>query len=333
MTTPEWVQDTLTLRGREIRVKTGMIEQSALFFYPDNPRIYSIIGAGEREPSQAEIEERLLEMDHVKQLIHSIRANGGLTDPLIVRDGDHLVVLEGNSRLAAYRHLAQGDPIKWGKVKCKLLPEKIGEDLVFALLGEYHIIGRKDWAPYEQAGYLYRCHKNHGKNIPEMAEEMGIKATEVQHMIEVYTFMLDQQDNDVNRWSYYDEYLKSRAIKKVRAELPDLDKVVVAQIKSGDISRAVDIRDKLKVVADVRPKLLSKFVGGRLTLDDCFGALDDAGLLDEWYRRFHKFRNQLADSNVSEAIQKMTDEERGKCIFELKRIKRSVDALLKKADK
>ena len=25
------------------------------------------------------------------------------------------------------------------------LPSDMGEDLIFALLGEYHIIGRKDW--------------------------------------------------------------------------------------------------------------------------------------------------------------------------------------------
>ena len=49
-------------------------------------------------------------MDHVKQLVQSIRANGGLTDPLIVQDGE-FVVFEGNSRLAAYRLLARLDPL------------------------------------------------------------------------------------------------------------------------------------------------------------------------------------------------------------------------------
>ena len=83
------------------------------------------------------------------------------------------VVLEGNSRLAAYRELAKNDAIKWGKAKVRLLPDDISEELVFALLGEYHIIGRKDWAPYEQAGYLYRRNVTHGVSAQSMARRDG----------------------------------------------------------------------------------------------------------------------------------------------------------------
>ena len=79
---------------------------------------------------QDEIHRLLNRMDHVKQLIQSIRANGGLTDPMLVRDGD-LVVLEGNSRLAAYRELARLDAVRWGKAKIRLLPADISEKLVF----------------------------------------------------------------------------------------------------------------------------------------------------------------------------------------------------------
>jgi hypothetical protein len=147
MKTPEWINDSLTLSGKEIPVRVGFLSHQELKFYPENPRLYSLVRADEKVPSQKEIEEKLAQMDHVKTLIQSIKANGGLTDPLIVRDGDYVVV-EGNSRLAAYRLLAQREPIKWGMVKCKLLPKDISEDLIFLLLGEYHIIGRKDWQPY-----------------------------------------------------------------------------------------------------------------------------------------------------------------------------------------
>ncbi len=93
--------------------------------------------------------------EHVKELKESIKSNGGLIDPIIVRDGD-FVVLEGNSRLAAYRILYKTDPIKWAKIKVTLLPKDIPESAVFTLLGQYHIVGKDPWDPYEQAGYLYR---------------------------------------------------------------------------------------------------------------------------------------------------------------------------------
>jgi len=200
-------RDTITLRGKEMEVRVGFLIQTDLKFYPENPRVYSIVSADDRIPTQEEIEQALKRMDHVKQLVHSIIANGGLIDPLLVRDGD-LVVLEGNSRLAAYRILFNRNPTKWGKVKCKILDHDISEEDVFALLGEYHLIGKKDWAPYEQAGYLYRRYKRHGVSPTTMSKEMGLSAKRISQLIHIYEFMVEHKDNDVQRWSYYEEYLK-----------------------------------------------------------------------------------------------------------------------------
>ena len=83
-----WVNDTLTLGGQEIPVRNGSLPIHDLSFYSENPRIYSLIQRPGIEPSQEEIFDRLRRLDHVKQLIQSIRANGGLTDPMLVRDGD-----------------------------------------------------------------------------------------------------------------------------------------------------------------------------------------------------------------------------------------------------
>src|SRR6266853_1220958 len=94
-------------------------------------------------PDQETICRELQKLEHVRELQDDIVANGGLMDPLIVRDGD-LVVLEGNSRLAAYRFLYKKDPVKWAKVRCTVLPKDIDEKLVFALLGQYHVKGKKD---------------------------------------------------------------------------------------------------------------------------------------------------------------------------------------------
>ena len=112
-------------------------------------------------------------MDHVKVLIQEIQRDGGLTDPVVVRAGS-LEVLEGNSRLAAYRALARIDPLKWDTMKCKLLPENLDESLIFALLGQYHIRGKKDWAPFEQAGFLYRRSTVHDIDAAQLAQEIGL---------------------------------------------------------------------------------------------------------------------------------------------------------------
>ena len=324
-----WVEDTLTLGGREIPVRNGLLPIHDLSFYPENPRIYSLIQRPDVEPSQDEIFNRLRGLDHVKQLIQSIRANGGLTDPLLVRDGD-LVVLEGNSRLAAYRELARNNAIMWGKAKVRLLPSDISDKLVFALLGEYHIIGRKDWAPYEQAGYLYRRNSTHGVSAQSMAGEMGLPVRRVNHLINTYKFMVEHDETSVTRWSYYDEYLKSSIVKKARRENPELDEIVVGKIKRSEIPTAVDVRNKLVKLLDVAkvgPEPTKILVSGDKSFDRAFESAQDRGADNMWLRRFKRFRGELDVTAFLVDLERMSPEQRDKCLYEVGKIQQSLESI------
>jgi len=324
--------DSLTLNGNEIPAKVGFLLQSKLKFYPENPRIYSIICAGEKKITQEEIEERLSEKEYVRILMQSIKANGGLTDPLIVRDGD-MVVLEGNSRLAAYRMLSKKDPEKWAKVKCKILPSDISEELIFMLLGEYHIIGRTDWLPYEQAGYLYRRHKIQGVSLDVMEKELGLKKSEIGHLIEVYLFMLKHDDTDINRWSYYEEYLKSNYIKKVRDEFPSLDKLIVKKIKSGEIGKAIEIREKLIPIAKASSKTVKNFVAEKTDFEAAYERAAKGGAGNVVYERLHRFRSWLADSGMDDDLVELAENSKeliSKCQFELGKIHKRAHELSEK---
>ena len=325
MNADSWTEGSITIGGREIPVRLGKVRQSELRFYEDNPRIYSIVHSGNDTPSQAEIERRLSDMDHVKQLIRAIRENGGLIDPLIVRDGVN-VVLEGNSRLAAYRKLAEMDPIKWGYVKVTLLPHDVSESLVFALLGEYHIIGRKDWAPYEQAGYLHRMVREHGMSARRVASEMGLTVNKVNHFVDVFDFMLEHGEDDVNRWSYYEEYIKPRVSKGARSRHPDLDRVVVEKIRSGEIERAIDVRNKLIKVLRGGDKSIKILTSGTNTIDRALISASDRGVDNPWLKRLNRFSRQLAEESTVGEFQEMNSDHRRKAKFEFNKIER----LLKK---
>ena len=326
-----WVNDTLTLCGEEIQVRNGYLPIHELIFYAENPRIYSLVQKPGVKPSQDDIFERLKGLDHVKQLIQSIRANGGLTDPMLVRDGD-FVVLEGNSRLAAYRVLATNDAIRWGEAKVRLLPCDISEQLVFALLGEYHIIGRKDWAPYEQAGYLYRRHVIHGVTAKMMAREMGLPERTVNHLIGTYAFMVEHDETSVSRWSYYDEYLKSSIVQKARQNTPALDDIVVRKIRSKEIPAAVDVRNKLVKllnVTKVGPEPTKILVSGDKTFDRAFESAQDRGVDNMWLRRFKRFRGELQVSEFLADLERMSPEQREKCLYEVRKIRQSISRIAK----
>src|SRR5215471_1049989 len=128
-TTPVLTEDSLIILGVKVATTTQMLPQQKLKFFPDNPRVYSVVRANGKQPTQDEIQQQLSELEHIKELREDIRRNEGLLEPLIVRDGT-MEVLEGNSRLAAYRQLAKKEPIKWGMVKCTILPAAVDDALV-----------------------------------------------------------------------------------------------------------------------------------------------------------------------------------------------------------
>jgi hypothetical protein len=324
--------NTILIRGREVPVINSNLEQAKLRFYPENPRVYSVLHGSGEAPTQEDIQERLLQMEHVKLLIQDIRLNEGLIEPLIVRDGT-LEVLEGNSRLAAYRFLAKSNPVKWGYVKCSILPNNIDGLLVFALLGQLHIKGKKDWAPYEQAGFLYRRYKQHNADIKALALEINISSQKIKHLIETYQFMLDNSEVDVSRWSYYDEYLKSSKIKKARKCFPVLDGVVVKKIRSQEIERAVDLRAELPVICSAPGVALEKFVSGEWSFEKAFQHAHRCGGDNIPLRKLTAFRKWLTRKSTSDGLMEFDGQMRSKLRFELGKIANRSSALTKRLSK
>lgn len=297
-------QEKLKIGKKDYDVTRTELAQASLKFYPENPRVYSEMNSFGEEPTQDEIEDHMCKLEHVKQLKESIKSNGGLIDPLIVRDGD-FTVLEGNSRLAAYRILASSDPIKWGKVKCLVLPADIDDGAIFALLGQYHIIGRKDWDPFEQANYLYRRHKETKYPIEYMAGELGINKGKASKMIDVIQKMIDNSDLNKHKWSYYEEYLKNAGIKKYRETNPDIDDVIAKQIKDGDIKDARDIR-KLGDIAKVGDKqskrLMKEIVEEKTTLYDAYEDMEDSGKFEDAVKKLKNFRTLINDDSFEKQL-------------------------------
>jgi hypothetical protein len=283
------------------------------------------------EPTQDTIQDALFGMDHVRQLVQSIKENGGLIDPIIVQAGSN-IVLEGNSRLAAYRLLAKQDPIKWARLRAKVVPESMSESDIFCLLGEYHIIGKKDWAPFEQAGYLYRRHHTHGVTIEQLAKEINLSKRTISHLVDVYRFMLENDERDLNRWSYFDEYLKSNKIKRARQKYPELDKQIIRKIRNGEISKAVDIRDGLEKIVEGGGKNLAKFAAGKVRFADSYEAALHRGIGDQGVRHLKKFKEWLVRVETQNGLVQLDGEPRKQAMYDLKKIQTVIVRVLRTLD-
>jgi len=331
MTQKEEEHGTLLIKGTKIPTVTRMVDQSELSFWIDNPRVYSLLHQSEAKPDQIEVYKRLRELEHVRELVGDIRSNGGLIDPLIVRSGD-MVVLEGNSRLAAYRYLAAADPVKWGQARCTLLPMDIPERLIFSLLGQYHVKGKKDWAPYEKAGFLYRRHKEQNVELSVVAGELGMSPKAARHLVDVFMFMIKHKDTDRERWSYYDEFLKSSKIRKAREEFAGFDELVVKEIKTGGIARAMDLRDKLPTIC-AAPKIVKKYALSKTSFDDAYEDAKYMGGDSPELQRIKKFRAWLSGAD---AVTDITDQNRAvrqKLEYELKQLEKRIGDVRTAIDK
>lgn len=326
-----FTKDVMLIQSIPVETSLGMLRQDDLRFFPDNPRVYSIVREEHDDPTQEEIQSKLEGLEHVKQLVHDIKKHGGLIDPLVVKE-DTMEVVEGNSRLAAYRILARTQPHRWALVKCRILPAGISDALVSALLGQWHLQGKKEWPPYEQAGYLYRRHKNQEIPIPVLAAEASLGTKRVEKIIEAYQLMIDHNDGQRARWSYYDEFVKSARISKVREKYPELDEVVVEKIKNGDIPRAQDLRGKLPLICSAPPKVLKQFMSGKLDFDDAVEAAQDSGTDNAPLKRLKAFRDRIADEDNQALLLASEGPIRSQVIFELKQLERILSRLVRKFD-
>lgn len=311
------------------------IDIHKLQFYPQNPRVYHELAVENATPSQEEIFRVMSNLDSVKALKENISQNGGLTDPIIVQENTN-IVLEGNSRLAAYRllYMTSHDE-KWEKIRCEVFPESITEEDIFILLGQYHVTGKTNWDPYEQASYLYRWHQNSRMPIPEMAKRLGLKPTEAKRMIETIKFMRVQDDSEVRHYSHYHEYLSSNQLNEYRQEHPELDTVISAAVQSGGIHEAADMR-KIKAIATAAvkennkkaKKQLDAIAEGKKTIYEAHKTLEQSGVFDTALKTLEKFRIQLAQPAFVTQLQENTHQDQVK--YEIKKTLRLLKATAKK---
>lgn len=286
--------ETIVFTEREMKVDD-------LEFWPENPRVYSILKlkfSGE-EPTQKDIEEVMTSLENVKRLRSSIKAFGGLTQPIFVRRG---VVMEGNSRLAAYRLLCRGDKIEWAKIRCNVLPDDMSDDLVFSLIASFHIDGVKEWTPFEQAGYLFRHQQKSKKPIEAIAKDCGLTAASAKLYIKVYETMLANEDTDQNKWSYYREMLSKSDIINKSNNNPELNLIdtLCQKIKDGSITKATELRDIAKLAkanSTDANEALKAYLNDEESLESAVAKVSEEDKRKHARNVACKFRELLTNSN------------------------------------
>jgi predicted transcriptional regulator len=324
-------KSSIIVGDTEILTEIQLLPVKELCYYTENPRIFSILKQLGRNVTQEEIERKLWELDSTKDLYQDIKRNGGLLEEIIVRGRE---VLEGNSRLCAYRHLLknaiEADDTsgleKWSNIRARVLPKDTPDETIFGILGILHIRGKAEWRPYEQASYLFRQSEEYGKSPSELANQIGVSETTVKNMLQAYQMMEKSRVTDPNTFSYFVEFSKSRKLPDVQEFLP---RGVVLQdkfsewVKEERIPRAEAVRDLPTILQDKSAR--QKFMDGKVSFDQALEIAKERHpeAVSTFYSKLKKATEALR--NVEEArVRDEIDEDKQKkyIVRELYRVTR-----------
>ena len=294
-----------TVGNKELSYTEKDLLVANLKFYPKNPRVFSLLNEDDCEPDQDTIYNHMKSTEHVRALRLNIRTNGGLINPILV-SGD--VVIEGNSRLAAYKMLQETDPVRWGKIRCHVFKEPLTDDDVFNLLCTFHVNGRKDWNPMEQAGLLYRRQQECMRPIEEIAKERGMKAADAKNMVATYELMKENDDIETSKWSYYEEFRKIlKYVQQAEFKVPDVSikTSIMDKIKDGTIAESKDLRKLGKLVRtddDEAVRVLNDYVNGECDIEEVEDIVANTDKLSNAIKQSTKFHQFLTNHDITELL-------------------------------
>lgn len=327
-------KNIIVVDGKEIKTRIEEVDIFKLRYWRDNPRVNSIVKQKYgSEISDKDIEEELWHLDSVKELFQDIRQNKGLIDEIFVR-GD--LVLEGNSRLCAYRHLYkkakdENEKSQWSWIRSRVIPDDTSDEIIYAILGTWHIKGKAEWKTFEKAAYIYRLKNEYGRTLNEISAMTRIKTiANIKNMIESYKIMINKKMDSATEQSKFSavyEIVKNRKMKEIKEKEPELFEKSIEAVKNNRFERAEEVRELPKIIKDKKAK--KAFFDEREDFQD---ALDIAKARhpehsDTFYKQLIKTTKILKDATV-ERIEEIKQDGSKKYIIE--KLKKAVNDFVKK---
>lgn len=181
----------LVIAGTSVEVTHEVVPLDALTLDPKNPRVRLQISAKNKKkpPTQDELLALIRAQPGYDKLQQQIRMEGGIYDPLIVRNDGRIV--EGNTRFAVSTVLSKtpGGGSKWGSVPITRLPAGIAEKIVQLQMAGYHVGGKTKWRASAKADQVYRLIHEEGASMEEVQAATRMSPKEVQKHIDAYEYL------------------------------------------------------------------------------------------------------------------------------------------------
>ena len=296
----------IAIMGETVYARHELISIDKLRFLPDNPRVYAAIREMADfydltpDEQQHRIYERLQLEPSVRNLIPEIRRDGGLQEAITIRH-DTCQVIEGNSRLAAYRKLAEGSDDsmetddKWTNIRCLVVPS-LTPDQQTRLLGQTHLHGKTAWSPYAKALFCFRWVEEDKQDVSTLHKISGISQKMINKYVKIVQLMHSNGDNKLSHFSYYEVLVENRKISAAIKDDSILKEKLLAQITTDPKPfTAQELRDRLPTVIS-KPRILRKYERGDFSLEDAY----DRAKISGTERQLKKVRDGLNDIELAD---------------------------------
>ena len=251
----------IPIDGKETEISVMQIKIDKIKLDELNPRIsfYRDNQVTDKSLSEDEIIFALTNKkpEAFRKLMDSIHNNNGIVYPLWVepirekKDKEYRVI-EGNTRLVIYQKLRLEEPYeeRWETILCNILPQEIKEEQKNFIRLLSHLRGTTEWDAYEKAKYLYKLWQDDGWSINRLEKQTKMTEKQIRENIDAYRIMEEQylpvhgdDPNEVNKFSYFVEYVKDNKLQK-------LMKISSKDIK--DFCEWVANKEKIPTGQDVR---------------------------------------------------------------------------------
>ena len=251
-----------------------MVDVQAIAFDTENPRIrMALTKYGDRvTPKRIHFALRSMGTaatgtSSYESLRDSIRAMGGISIPItVITQPPGYICIDGNTRLAIYREfLERGVNGDWKTIKA-VVRDDADQREIERIRVTAHLVGAREWPPYEKARYLHYLRDKKLMDYGEMIQLCGGNRADIERQIEAYhdmnTYYRDVVEDAafiVDRYSGFKELQKpavKNAIFNAGLDLRDFGE----WIRDGNIMRLADVRKLPQVLSD--PEAKAKFLQG-----------------------------------------------------------------------
>lgn len=250
-----------------VEVSHEVVPLEALELDPQNPRIrlQLKLKGSRKAPTQERLLDLIREQPGYDQLHQQIREQGGIHDPLIVRNDGRIV--EGNTRYAVLTVLSRtpAGAQKWGSVPVTRLPAEVPEKVIQLLMAGYHVGGKNKWRAAAKADQIHRLIHEVGANPKEVQDATGMTPKQVEKYIAAYEFLTKEVIPEISNASVektqkaleskFSHALEAVSVRKLEGVRQDKDKrKELAKAIANDKIQGLQVRQADSLLGNPRAR-------------------------------------------------------------------------------